>query len=36
MFQMNWEEDVVWNGDDIRHKVMQKLNSKSNAAGYDL
>lgn len=19
--QTNWEEDVVWNGDDIRHKV---------------
>ena len=19
--QMNWEEDVIWNGDDIKHKV---------------
>ena len=32
--QANWEEDVIWNGDDIRHKVMQKLNSKTNAAGW--
>ena len=31
--QVNWEEDVVWNGDDIRNKVMQKHNSKSNMAG---
>eukprot|EP00095_Tigriopus_kingsejongensis_P010565 maker-scaffold2286_size17589-snap-gene-0.4 protein:Tk10565 transcript:maker-scaffold2286_size17589-snap-gene-0.4-mRNA-1 annotation:"transcription initiation factor tfiid subunit 1 isoform x2" len=29
--QTNWEEDVVWNGDDIRHK---KWNSKANAAGW--
>ena len=32
--QSNWEEDVIWNGDDIRHKVMQKLNNKTNAAGW--
>lgn len=32
--QANWEEDVIWNGDDIRHKVLQKLNSKTNAAGW--
>ena len=32
--QANWEDDVIWNGDDIRHKVFQKLNSKSNAAGW--
>ena len=31
---MNWEEDVVWNGDDIKHKVLHKLNSKTNAAGW--
>ena len=24
--QANWEEDVIWNGDDVRHKVLQKLN----------
>ncbi len=32
--QVNWEDDVVWNGDDIRHKVMHKLSSKTNAAGW--
>ncbi|XP_046667690.1 transcription initiation factor TFIID subunit 1 [Homalodisca vitripennis] len=32
--QLRWEDDVVWNGDDIKHKVMQKLNSKTNAAGW--
>lgn len=26
--QLNWEDDVVWNGDDIKHKVHQKLNAK--------
>ncbi|XP_015602536.1 transcription initiation factor TFIID subunit 1 isoform X2 [Cephus cinctus] len=29
--QLHWEDDVVWNGDDIKHK---KLNSKNNAAGW--
>ncbi|KAK0086570.1 hypothetical protein PV325_002974 [Microctonus aethiopoides] len=32
--QLHWEDDVVWNGDEIKHKVMQKLNSKNNAAGW--
>ena len=32
--QANWEDDVIWNGEDIKHKVFQKLNSKSNAAGW--
>lgn len=32
--QANWEEDIVWNGEDIKHKVLQKLNSKTNAAGW--
>ena len=32
--QTNWEDDVIWNGDDIKHKVLQKLNNKSNAAGW--
>lgn len=32
--QLHWEDDVVWNGDDIKHKVMAKLNSKNNAAGW--
>nr|XP_018899978.1 PREDICTED: transcription initiation factor TFIID subunit 1-like [Bemisia tabaci] len=32
--QLHWEDDVVWNGDDIKHQVMQKLNCKTNAAGW--
>uniref|UniRef100_A0A146L8G5 Transcription initiation factor TFIID subunit 1 n=5 Tax=Lygus hesperus TaxID=30085 RepID=A0A146L8G5_LYGHE len=32
--QLHWEDDVVWNGDDIKHRVLQKLNSKTNAAGW--
>jgi transcription initiation factor TFIID subunit 1 len=32
--QTNWEDDVVWNGEDIKHKVLQKLSCKSNAAGW--
>ncbi|XP_037088620.1 LOW QUALITY PROTEIN: transcription initiation factor TFIID subunit 1-like [Pollicipes pollicipes] len=32
--QLNWEDDVIWNGEDIKHKVMQKLTSKTNAAGW--
>lgn len=32
--QLRWEDDVVWNGEEIKHKVMHKLNSKNNAAGW--
>ena len=32
--QTNWEDDIIWNGEDIKHKVLSKLNSKSNAAGW--
>lgn len=32
--QLHWEDEVVWDGADIKHKVMQKLNSKTNAAGW--
>lgn len=32
--QLHWEDDVVWDGNDIKHKVIQKLNSKTNAAGW--
>lgn len=32
--QLHWEDDVVWDGNDIKQKVMQKLNSKTNAAGW--
>lgn len=32
--QLHWEDEIVWNGEDIKHKVMQKLNCKTNAAGW--
>ncbi|XP_030243749.1 transcription initiation factor TFIID subunit 1 isoform X2 [Drosophila navojoa] len=32
--QLHWEDDVVWDGNDIKAKVLQKLNSKTNAAGW--
>ncbi|XP_022915910.2 transcription initiation factor TFIID subunit 1 [Onthophagus taurus] len=32
--QLHWEDDVVWDGNEIKMKVLQKLNSKSNAAGW--
>lgn len=32
--QLHWEDDVVWDGCEIKNKVLQKLNSKTNAAGW--
>ena len=32
--QVNWEDDVIWNGDDIRHKVLQKVGKSNSAAGW--
>ncbi|XP_070491239.1 transcription initiation factor TFIID subunit 1 [Chironomus tepperi] len=32
--QLHWEDDVVWDGTLIKDKVEQKLNSKTNAAGW--
>ncbi|XP_016841601.1 transcription initiation factor TFIID subunit 1 [Nasonia vitripennis] len=32
--QLHWEDDVIWNGDDIKHKARLKLNTKNNAAGW--
>lgn len=32
--QLHWEDDVVWDGNDIKQKVLQKLHSKTNAAGW--
>ncbi|XP_034951275.1 transcription initiation factor TFIID subunit 1 [Chelonus insularis] len=30
--QLHWEDDVIWNGDEIKHKM--KSTSKANAAGW--
>ena len=32
--QLRWEDDIIWNGEEVRQKVLSKLNSKSNAAGW--
>ncbi|KAL4704937.1 hypothetical protein ACJJTC_013394 [Scirpophaga incertulas] len=32
--QLQWEDDVIWDGNEIKHKVLARLNSKSNAAGW--
>ncbi|XP_026317517.1 transcription initiation factor TFIID subunit 1 isoform X2 [Hyposmocoma kahamanoa] len=32
--QLQWEDDVIWDGSEIKHKVLARLNSKSNAAGW--
>ncbi|XP_013119085.1 transcription initiation factor TFIID subunit 1 isoform X2 [Stomoxys calcitrans] len=32
--QLHWEDEVVWDGNEIKAKVLQKLNSKTNAAGW--
>ncbi|XP_077519036.1 TATA-box binding protein associated factor 1 isoform X1 [Amblyomma americanum] len=32
--QLPWEDDVIWNAEDIKHKVLAKLNNKNNAAGW--
>ncbi|XP_017474029.1 PREDICTED: transcription initiation factor TFIID subunit 1 isoform X2 [Rhagoletis zephyria] len=32
--QLHWEDEVVWDGNDIKAKVLQKLNSKTIAAGW--
>ncbi len=28
--QMNWEDDVVWNGEDIKHKVSNDKSAVNN------
>ncbi|XP_018009322.1 transcription initiation factor TFIID subunit 1 [Hyalella azteca] len=30
--QYNWEDDIIWNGDDLKHKIQQKR--KNMAAGW--
>ncbi|RWS29199.1 transcription initiation factor TFIID subunit 1-like protein [Leptotrombidium deliense] len=32
--QMQWEDNVIWNGEDIKQKVLEKLNDKYHAAGW--
>ena len=32
--QLQWEDDIIWNGEDIKQKVLAKLNDKNHAAGW--
>lgn len=32
--QLQWEDDIIWNGEDIKAKVLAKLNEKNHAAGW--
>ncbi|KAI1299211.1 Transcription initiation factor TFIID subunit 1 [Halotydeus destructor] len=32
--QLQWEDDIIWNGEDIKAKVLAKLNDKNHAAGW--
>ncbi|GLH03339.1 Transcription initiation factor TFIID subunit 1 [Gryllus bimaculatus] len=32
--QLHWEDEVIWNGDDVKDSVMQRLKCKSNIAGW--
>ena len=32
--QIQWEDDIIWNGEDIKAKVQAKLNDKTHAAGW--
>ena len=32
--QIQWENDIIWNGDEIKQKILAKLNDKNHAAGW--
>ncbi|XP_055929152.1 transcription initiation factor TFIID subunit 1-like [Argiope bruennichi] len=32
--QHNWEDDIIWNGEEVKTKVLAKLNNRNNAAGW--
>lgn len=32
--QANWESDIIWNGEDVKPKVLAKLNDKNLASGW--
>ncbi|VVC30227.1 Bromodomain, conserved site,Transcription initiation factor TFIID subunit 1, domain of unknown [Cinara cedri] len=34
--QLYWEDDIIWNGDDKKHEVIQKMNNKTSFAGWTL
>ncbi|CAG2104510.1 unnamed protein product [Medioppia subpectinata] len=32
--QIQWENDIIWNGDEAKQKILAKLNDKNHAAGW--
>jgi transcription initiation factor TFIID subunit 1 len=32
--QIQWENDIIWNGDELKQKILAKLNDKNHAAGW--
>ncbi|XP_054711819.1 transcription initiation factor TFIID subunit 1-like [Uloborus diversus] len=32
--QSEWENDIIMNGEEVKHKVLSKLNNRNNAAGW--
>ncbi|CAG2164848.1 unnamed protein product [Oppiella nova] len=32
--QIQWENDIIWNGDEHKQKILAKLNEKNHAAGW--
>lgn len=34
--QLHWEDDIIWNGNDKKYEVLQKLSNNTNSAGWIL
>ncbi|XP_033742474.1 transcription initiation factor TFIID subunit 1-like [Pecten maximus] len=32
--QLQWEDDIIWNGEDVKHKVIASLKQKAPSAGW--
>lgn len=32
--QIQWENDIIWNGDELKKEILKKLNDKNHAAGW--
>lgn len=32
--QLNWEDDIIWNGEDVKQKILQSQKQKALAAGW--
>lgn len=32
--QLNWEDDIIWNGEDVKQKILQSQKQKALSAGW--